>query len=192
MVYDIALFLHIIGAIGIFSAVSVTTVCSVRMRHAQTVAQVRLLADLVGAIGDAIPLFAVTLVIPAAYMALTAWSFGDPWILAGFSVAVLLALTGSILNNRYIRSIQQASYAALDGPLPDSLRALVDAPFFRWSERILLALLVGVVFLMTTKPDVVGTPATLGVVVILALLSVLPLHRPSHRPQLASRSGGMQ
>jgi hypothetical protein len=96
------------------------------------------------------------------------------------------------LNKRYIRSIQQASYATPDGPIPDSLRALLDAPFFRWSERILLALLVGVVFLMTTKPDVVGTLATLGVAILLALLSLLPLRRSARAPQLVARSGGLQ
>src|SRR5215471_20936217 len=80
-IYTIVLFVHIIGAIGLFLSIGIWLFILVGLRRAQRVEEVRALMhvnDLSGRVGDASGL---VLLIAGLYLALSAWSLLTSWIL---------------------------------------------------------------------------------------------------------------
>jgi hypothetical protein len=126
-VYSIALFLHIVGAVLLFVAL---TVEGVALRQGA-----RGLLNLNRLIG---PISAVTVLIPGLYMTATLWG-PAPWILGGLVSWLLLAAVGTVTGIRLTRIDAEI------GPLAAT----------SWWLRTGLA--IGVLFLMTVKPGVVGT-----------------------------------
>jgi len=177
MEYTIALFLHVSGAIGLFVAMSLYLVSVVYMRKAQTVEQVRDWISLAAKAGPGIGGSSLLLLVPAIYMVVTVWGFGTPWVLASLIVFVLQWVLGTIIGGRHAATVFQLAKAAPPGPVSSALREQISSPALWSGEVIRIALLVGVVFLMTNKPELTGTLIALGVALVLGLISALLLAR---------------
>src|SRR5947207_509430 len=161
--YTIVLFLHVSGAIGYFVSMGAWLFGHAAMRRAQRVEQVRSLVQLVGLSG---PLFGVSVLLLLAaglYMALTAWSLLTGWIVVGLISLVLLAPLGTALLEPRRRTIERQAREAADGSLPDALERSVHDPVLLTAVQPLTILLLGVVFLLTTKPSLGGSLIVMGV-----------------------------
>ena len=168
--YPIALFLHVSGAIGYFVAMGTWLFGLASMRRAQRVEQVRSIVQLVGLSG---PLFGISVLLLLAaglYMALTAWSLLTGWIVVGLISLVLLAPLGTALLEPRRRVIDRLARKASDGPLPEELERCIRDPVLLAVPQTLTALLLGVVFLMTTKPSLVGSIIVMAVALVLGLV----------------------
>jgi len=177
MGYTIALFLHILGAIGLFVALSLFLVSVVHVRQAQTVEQVRDWISLAAKAGQGIGGSSLILLVPAIYMVLTVWGFVTPWVLASMIVFVLQWLLGPAIGGRRAAAVLQAAKAAPLGPVPPALREQTSSPALWLGEVIRIALLVGIVFLMTTKPGLVGTLVALGGTLVIGLICAFLFRR---------------
>src|SRR6266571_8338516 len=169
-IYPIALFLHVSGAIGYFVAMGTWLFGLASMRRAQRVEQVRSIVQLVGLSG---PLFGISVLLLLAaglYMALTAWSLLTGWIVVGLISLVLLAPLGTALLEPRRRVIERLARMAPDGPLPEELERCIRDPVLLASPQTLTALLLGVVFLMTTKPSLVGSIIVMAIALVLGLV----------------------
>ena len=168
--YPIALFLHVSGAIGYFVAMGTWLFGLASMRRAQRVEQVRSIVQLVGLSG---PLFGISVLLLLAaglYMALTAWSLLTGWIVVGLISLLLLAPLGTALLEPRRRVIERLARTAPDGPLPEELERYIRDPVLLTTPQTLTALLLGVVFLMTTKPSLVGSIIVMAVALVLGLV----------------------
>src|SRR5436305_6058391 len=168
-IYTIVLFLHVSGAIGYFVGMGAWLFGLATMRRAQRVERVRSIVQLVGLSG---PLFGISvlLLLPAGlYMALTAWSLLTGWIVVGLISLVLLAPLGTALLEPRRRVIDRLARKAPDGPLPEELERYIRDPVLLTTPQTLTALLLGVVFLMTTKPSLVGSLVVMAVALVLGL-----------------------
>ncbi len=171
--YSIVLFLHVSGAIGYFVGIGTWMFGLSVMRRAQRVEQVRALVHLVGLTS---PLFGISVLLLLAaglYMALTAWSLLTGWIAVGLVSLVLLASLGTALLEPRRRTIDRQAREAPDGSLPEALERSVHDPVLLTVVQTLTILLLGVVFLMTTKPSLGGSLIVMGVALLLGLTSSL-------------------
>jgi hypothetical protein len=187
IIYNIVLFLHITGAIGYFVAISTWLVAVVSMRRTQHVEPVRALLRLMGLLG---PLFAISVLLilsAGLYMALTMWNLTSGWILVGLISLILIAPLGTALIEPRRRAIDRLASEAPAGPLPSSLEQHIHDPVLLTSVQTVLVLLLGVVFLMTTKLGLVGSLIVMGVALLLGLASGLLL---SQRGRLPRRGRG--
>jgi len=185
--YPIALFLHVSGAIGYFVGMGTWLFGLATIRRAQRVEQVRSLVQLVGLSG---PLFGISVLLLLAaglYMALTAWSLLTGWIMIGLISLVLLAPLGTALLEPRRRVIDQLARKAPDGPLPEELERCIRDPILLAAPQALTALLLGVVFLMTTKPSLVGSIIVMAVALVLGLAWGLLIARQGAHPGAARR-----
>src|SRR5437870_10324096 len=183
--YPIALFLHVSGAIGYFVGMGTWLFGLATMRRAQRVEQVRSIVQLVGLSG---PLFGISVLLLLAaglYMALNAWSLLTGWIVVGLISLVLLAPLGTALLEPRRRVIDQLARKAPDGPLPEELERCIRDPILLAAPQALTALLLGVVFLMTTKPSLVGSIIVMAVVLVLGLAWCLLIARGGTHPVAA-------
>lgn len=170
MWYAIALFAHVLGAIGLFVAVSLVLVAYVRMRQAVTIEQVREWAATAEFAGKSIAFVSLLVLVPALYMVVVAWQWTTPWVLAALITVVALAVLGATVSGRMIERIVAMARAAPPGRVPDDLRAQLSAPHLWLMEATRMTLLVGIVFLMTVKPDALLSLIVLAGMLILGLI----------------------
>jgi Predicted integral membrane protein (DUF2269) len=168
-IYTIVLFLHVSGAIGYFIGIGTWLFGLAAMRRAQRVEQVRALTNLAGRLG---PLFGISVLLILAtglYMALTAWSLQTGWIGVAFISLILIAPLSTALIEPRRRAIDRLAREAPDGPLPQSLEQHIHDPVLTTSLQTVAVLLLGIVFLMTTKPAFTGSLIVMAVALVLGL-----------------------
>ncbi len=178
-IYNIVLFLHVSGAIGYFIGIGTWLFGLVTLRRVQRVEQVRAIVNLVGMSG---PLFAISvllILVTGLYMALTAWSLRTGWIDVALTSLILMAPLGTALIEPRRRAIDRLASEAPDGPLPESLERRTHDPVLGTTLQTLTALLLGIVFLMTTKPSLTGSLIVIVVALALGLASGLLISRPA-------------
>jgi Predicted integral membrane protein (DUF2269) len=167
--YPIALFLHVSGAIGYFVGMGTWLFGLATMRRAQRVEQVRSLVKLVGLSGPLFGISVLLLLTAGLYMALTAWSLLTGWVVVGLISLVLLAPLGTAFLEPRRRVIDRLARTAPDGPLPEELERSIHDPILLIAPQTLTTLLLGVVFLMTTKPSLVGSIVVMAIALPLGL-----------------------
>jgi hypothetical protein len=158
--YSIALFLHVAGALLLFVTLAVEGVALRLLRRANTAEEGRSAAALLRLNRVVGPISAFGVLIPGLYMTATAWGW-IAWILVALGAWVLIAVFGAVNGIRIVALERSLSVAS--GLLAPAVRArLVDATFvISWCTRAGLAL--GVIFLMTVKPDAAASAISISV-----------------------------
>jgi hypothetical protein len=178
--YNIALFLHVCGGMGIFVGQGGQLLSLVALRQAKSAEQVRAIARLIS-LSEPIALIGALLTIAAGlYMALTVWGLLTGWIVVALASIVILMppLIRGIIEPR-MRAIVTLAKQAPDGPLPPALHSHIHDPILGAGLHTMIALVLGIVFLMTIKPSLVDSVIALAVALALGLASSLPLWRAS-------------
>jgi hypothetical protein len=171
--YAVVLFAHILGMLGLFIAISLQWTSILRLRQAQTIAQVREWMSLTVALRK-IPLTATLLIlVTGLYMTVTEWSWRIPWIDISLALLIFGSILGMRVNSRRLKAIHRAA-AVVETPteaIPAELQSQINDPILWTSVHMISAMTLGAVFLMTTKPNLVGSLITLAVVLILGIIS---------------------
>jgi hypothetical protein len=176
--YSLALFIHVTADIGIFVALGVQLVCLAALRRSNSVEQASAFVHIIH-ISDPLSVISALLTISAGlYMAVTAWDWRTGWILTALGSIILLLppLIAGVIQPR-LRAIAAQVKAASPGPLPALLRARLDDPVLGTALHTAAAVVLGIVFLMTTKPALAGSVIAMAIFVALGLVSGLPLGR---------------
>jgi hypothetical protein len=180
--YGIANYLHVLGAMGIVAALCLEWIILLRLRPAETVEQARAWLGLAGIQRVVGPASLAGLLIGGIYLAATRWG-GTGWITVGLLALLLIAALGAYNGIRLDRI--HKSLAAQAGQLPAELQERIRHPSFVTSIHVRVGLLLGVVYLMVTKLDLNASLLTMGLAVVVALISALPAWR---RPPAGARA----
>jgi hypothetical protein len=183
-IYTIVLFVHIIGAIGYFLSIGSWLFILVGLRRAQRVEEVRALMhvnDLSGPVGDGSGL---VLLIAGLYLALSAWSLLTSWILVALiSLILILSTNAALIGPRRSALVKQLERSAPEGEISLALWQHIHDPVLWATSQTTAVLLLGIVFLMTTKPDLGGSLIVMAVALVLGLLSSLLVSRRRRTPR---------
>lgn len=152
-IYTLMLFVHIVGAIGVFVGVGVWLFAAVALRRAQAVGQVRALIGLIQPSGNVVIVSILLLGGAGFYMGITAWGERATWIIVATISFLLLAPFGVFVIDPRLRAVAKAADAAPDGPLPEELAARTHDPLVGMGLSLYVGVLLGIVFLMTNKPS---------------------------------------
>ena len=170
--YLVALFVHIVGAIGFFVALGVEWICLRQLGRAVTAAQAgEWLRAAVGVrrLGMA---SMVTLLVAGFYM-MAAGNIGGAWIIVAFWALVGLSILAVTLSFRRMAALARALSDEV-GSLSPALHRLLGDPLLWLGIRLRVAIALGIVFLMTIKPGLTGSLLTIGVSAALGLAAALP------------------
>ncbi len=168
-IYTIVLFLHIISAIGVCIGISVVLLGVALLRRAQRVEQVR---TILAFATTAFPIAGVSMLLLLAagfYLALSAWSLRTSWIAVTLVSLLLMIALGAGLIGPRMRAIVMATREASEGLLPSQLSARIHEPVLFTVLLIQALMLLGIVFLMTTKPELVRSIIVMGVALVVGL-----------------------
>ncbi len=184
--YTIALFFHIVGALGFFASLGLEWLSLRQLRNATTVEQVRewgRLSTLVRWMGMA----SLGIILVFGFYMMAAASIGAAWVIVAFWMFVLLIILAAVLTGPRLRAIKQAAIGEQGGPVSPTLLPLLHHPLLWISIQARLAIALGVVFLMTVKPDLTGALVTVGIAAAVGLTSALLLPsraRPHAKPAM--------
>jgi hypothetical protein len=168
LIYDLALFLHVVGVLGLFAALTVEGIALRGVRGSLTGDVARTWLGLLRPLRIVGPLSLMLILVPGLYLAATI-DTGGGWIGAGLIGFVAIGILGGAVTGRRM-AVVGPTIGRAQGPL-DGLATLAshDAALTA-SFTTRLALALGIVWLMTVKPDfgpsliVLATAAVLGLV----------------------------
>jgi hypothetical protein len=158
-VYAFALFVHIVGALLLTTAFTTEGIALLQLRRATTVELARQWEG-VASLGRVFgPASVVAILASGLYMMVTSWGW-VPWIAVGLVAWVLIAVLGAVNGIRMGLTLRQV----IDGAAPTG--SLRNRSFLiSWLTRLGIA--VGIVFVMTNKPDLLAS--VLAIVVAAAI-----------------------
>jgi Predicted integral membrane protein (DUF2269) len=171
--YSLALFLHVSGAIGTFVSPGIWLFGLAAMLRAKLVEQVRALAWLIIIASPVMVLSVLLLGVGGLAMALSTWGISTPWIAVSLVSVVLIGPIGAFVLDPRMRTILAKTRELPDGPLSDALFRQVHEPMLHISVFTLTTLLLGIVFLMTTRPSLLLSLLVMGIALILGLSTSL-------------------
>src|SRR5262249_22240420 len=95
-VYQTALFLHILGALGFFIAVGVFYASVLGVRRAQTAGSIKLWTSAAAGVSRILfPISFLVIVIAGIYMVVTVWGEKAPWAGVALLAFILLAVAAT-------------------------------------------------------------------------------------------------
>jgi hypothetical protein len=170
--YSFALFLHIVGALGLFIALGLEWTSLGYLRRATTTDQTHPWLQVFTLLRRIYPISWLAILLPGFYMTATTWR-GAAWISIAFAAIILIAVVGAVISGRRMAAIGPA-VGAESGRLSSDLRRQLTDPLLWASIQTRVAISLGIVFLMTAKPGLAGSLLTIGLAAVLGLASAWP------------------
>ena len=171
-VYSISMFLHIAGALGLAAVLALEWASVYGFRRATALGQAREWARLLAAprlVGGP-----AALIVLVTGIHLTVTRLGPQgWIIVGLGGMLLIAVLGGALSVRRGGAIARALEIE-GGPIGHPLAQRLHDPVLTLSLTLRTALLLGVVFIMSSKPSAAGALTALAAAALLGGLAALP------------------
>jgi hypothetical protein len=179
-VYFTVLFIHVVSAIGLFIALAAEGAIVIRIRTAQSVDETQVFVDAFQRLRMiAIPCLLGVLV-GGLYLA-SKWGRGTFWIPLALGATLLIMLIGGLVTGMRIARLRDVlSRVEIDLPIKTiSAKTNDNALLISYGLRVGLGL--GIVFLMTAKPDLLGSLGALAAGCGAGLLGAAWMRRASNR-----------
>lgn len=183
--YSIALFLHIVGALGFFIVQGVEWIGLSQIKGATLPEEAHAILGIIKRTNRLGFVSILTTVATGIYMMLTVWR-GVPWILVVLGALILEIVIFVVLSGPQMAAIEQ-SLDTKERPVSKTFHTLVNHPILWMSIQIRTAILLGIVFLKIAKPDLGGSLLTISIAILLGLASALPALR--HEREQAGSAG---
>ncbi len=178
--YSIALFLHIAGVLGFSVALGLEWTGLSQIRSAIVPEQVRAWMGILKSVRRVGFASMAATVITGIYMMLTVWG-GAGWVIVSLGALVLMIALSLTLTGPRMAAIGRA-LATAKGPLSKTFQSLASHPLLWISIQTRIAIVLGIVFLKTAKPDWSESLLTIGVAIVLGIASALPVSRREQAP----------
>jgi hypothetical protein len=171
MLRPLLLFIHVLSAMGVFAGLGVEGLVLFQLRRAAGAADVGAALrgyDLVRRVGS-ISLIATLL--SGLYLAIAFWGSRGPWISVAFVSLLLLGAIGGVMTGR---TVSRLTKATADPRTPAPHQRGVDPVAERTLRRsfvLRVAMVVGIVYLMTVKPTAGTSLIVMAVAIAVGLLA---------------------
>jgi hypothetical protein len=168
--YEVLVFVHVLGAIGIFVALGIESVSLGRLQQEEVPAGVHASIELLALPRRMGPIaMVITLGAGVALMRM-GWRY-QPWIAGAFVGMIAMALVGGIVSMRDMRRLRVALAAESGAALSEAFRMARSSTALTSSLRLRIAIGIGILGLMTTKPDAVHSSLILAAVLLGGLIA---------------------
>lgn len=178
LLYSLALFFHILAAFGLIAAITIEAVSQRGLRQATSAEAARIAVRPLSFVPPLGGGSAALILATGIYMMATAWGLRG-WIVIALAGLILNALSGALITRRRMLRLQPVLEGS--GPLSAQAQLTLRDPVLLASLRLRLAVLLGILLLMTVKPSAI---ASLSIVLLAAVIGVatalIPSRRQSH------------
>jgi len=182
--FSIALFLHIVGALGVSVALGIEWLGMSQIRRATVIQQIRGILSVVKSTNRFGFVSMLTTFITGIYMVLAAIGWVS-WILVTLGALVLLIVLARALTAPRMADIGRALSSEKE-PLSPTFHNLVNDPILWISIQTRVAIVLGIIFLKIATPDWGGSLLTIGIAIGLGIASALPASRRARAQQTST------
>jgi hypothetical protein len=186
--YQIALFLHILGVLGFFIAIGVLYGAVLGVRRAQTVQSIMLWTSAAAGVGRILfPISGLVILITGLYMVVTVWGERAPWAGVALIAFLILAIAATVIQGRRMAALERSAAGQPESaPVTGALWTQTHDPVTWVAVNASAAVAIGIVYLMTLKPDALGSLIALLIALLVGLVfGFLTQGRPAEAPALA-------
>jgi hypothetical protein len=183
MSYRIFVYLHVLGAFGLFVALGVEAALLVALSRARAVEQLGQALTALRVNRLLGPMSALLLLVPGLYMARSVWSSNPPWLVLSFATFLGVMALGAVVTGRRVVAFERALTANAGAGAPAPTAALRVSFFAR------LGLLIGVTYLMVVKPELGGCIVALLVGSVVGVLIALSVRRGARDSEVMRAAG---
>jgi hypothetical protein len=166
-IYSITLFLHILGALGFFSAFALEFTALRQIQHATLSDQARVWMRILTGTRKLVDLSGLTVLVSGIYMAVTTWRH-VAWPGVALVSVVLLILLAAILTRPRTAALEKA-LTEEKGSLSENFRQLANHRLMELSLKTRMTTTLGIVFLMTVKPGLEGSLLAMAIAIVTGL-----------------------
>jgi hypothetical protein len=179
-IYFAVLFIHVISAIGLFIALAAEGAILLRIRTARSVEEARFFVRAFQRLRIvAIPSF-LGILVGGLYLA-SKWGGGTFWIPFALGATLLIMLIGGLVTGKRIARLRKLLSSAENDVSVETLSAAAKDNALLLSCGLRMGLGLGIVFLMTAKPDLLGSLGALSAGCGVGLLAAGRMRRGSNR-----------
>jgi hypothetical protein len=171
----IALFLHIVGALGVSVALGLEWTGLRQIRTAMLPEQVRTWLGIFKSVRKVGFISMLTTVITGIYMIVTYWG-GKPWIIITMGSLILVIVLAQILTAPRMATVGRALVTE-KGSISQTFHNLLKDPILWLSIQTRVAIVLGIIFLKIAKPNLGGALLIIGLAVVLGVASAFPMSR---------------
>jgi hypothetical protein len=168
--YEVLVFVHVLGAIGIFVALGIESVSLGRLQQEEVPAGVHASIELLALPRRMGPIAMVITLGAGVWLMVMGWRY-QPWIAAALVGMVVMAVVGGIVSMRGMRRLRVALAAESGASLSDAFRIARSSTALNASLRLRIGIGIGILGLMTTKPDAVHSSLVLAAGVLAGVIA---------------------
>lgn len=154
--YPLVVLVHVLGTVGIFAAIGVEVASLERLRRATTPQEARLWLGLLALPERLGPMSMVMTLVSGVWLMAAAWG-RQPWLASSIIGLVGMGVLGGVVTLRRTRRLRGALVVDTGSDLTGALRSLLSGGALTASLRLRIAIGVGILGLMTLKPDAAGS-----------------------------------
>jgi hypothetical protein len=174
--YSIALFFHLVSLVAAGAASALAGYAALRLRAATSPGEVARRGMMIGKVVRVFPPATLGLLGSGAYMTRSAWSWSTPWIVAGLVGLAMIVLLGSGVEASRGRALKNELRTH---GLSERARRLMRDPLAWTAKAMTWMLMLGVMFVMTTKPPAWGCAISLAIASLAGAVTAVPIWRRS-------------
>lgn len=165
MLYNVVLFLHILGAVIMFMAIAILALSMLSMLHSKDTENIKRWSGLAVKIDGLFPLSTLIIIVPALYLVFSTWGWGTSWINVSLAALLGTSFLGPVINLRRLKGILAAAEAETDDIPSTGLMNKVRDRVLWNSVSVMSMLVVGILFLMAVKLALFGSLITMALAV---------------------------
>lgn len=169
MLYKIALFFHVIGALMLCAAIAIEWLCIVNLRKANTEGRIQESVSDYSKLSKIGGVVMALILIPGIYMMITTWRDAS-WIMISFLGIILMGTIGGVVTGRRMSTLRKMIKNGSVGSA--ALKGLVNHNALWISLRMRTAIFLGIIFLMTVKLGLAGSIITLMLSIVLGIIPI--------------------
>ncbi|MEO4054893.1 DUF2269 family protein [Solibacillus sp. CAU 1738] len=168
--YQLILFLHILGVLFMFAAVGATLIGMFGMLHSKDNKTLKIWASLTVKMDEFLPFSVILILLPGLYLVFSTWGWNIAWVNVSLVALILMSLAGPIINLRRFKGILKAVIDE-SGETPSThLLAKVRDQVLWNSISIMTMEVLGIIYLMTIKPPLIESLVTMVVCFVLGII----------------------
>jgi hypothetical protein len=165
--YLLVLFLHIIGAAGLFLGLGMERITLNHLNRASIAEQVLSWGPSLKLIRISFSISAVLLLLSGIYMAERVWGWTG-WVIVGLIMLITLSGAGSMGGKKIVELMKSLSNST--GSLSSEVREKVSDSFLHKSYKVRILLVIGTMFIMTMKTNWLESIVTILIAFLIGLL----------------------
>jgi uncharacterized membrane protein len=179
-------FLHVVSALGIFAALSLEVVVLYHLRRAASPREAGAALNLAPALSAIFGASALIALLTGVYLTLQTSAWPQPWLKIAMVALFLMAPFGAV-SGRKMRAIRRLA-SSRDAGSSELLSKLQDG-FLTFSLNCRIALVLGIVLLMTAKPELRESIGAVLAALVLGLASTVLFWRGAPPAGVRAPSG---